>query len=41
MFSANRDTEDIATQCGADGFLSKPFDIKELLDLVKKYLENS
>jgi two-component system KDP operon response regulator KdpE/two-component system response regulator MprA len=38
MFSANRDTEEIAIECGADGFLSKPFEIAELLDVVKKYL---
>jgi len=38
MFSANRDTAEIAMQCGADGFLSKPFEIKDLLDIVKKYL---
>lgn len=38
MFSANRDTEDISRQCGADGFLSKPFDIKELLELVHNYI---
>jgi len=39
MFSANRDTEQIAIQCGADGFLSKPFEIKQLPDIVKKFLE--
>lgn len=38
MFSANRDTEQISMQCGADGFLSKPFDIIELLNIVKKFL---
>lgn len=38
MFSANRDTQDIAMQCGADGFLSKPFEIKELLEIVNNYL---
>ena len=38
MFSANRDTEQIATQCGADGFLSKPFEVKTLIEIVKKYL---
>ena len=38
MFSANRDTEEIAMQCGADGFLSKPFEIKELLDIVHNYI---
>lgn len=39
MFSANRDTEEIAMQCGADGFLLKPFEIKELVGIVKKFLE--
>ena len=38
MFSANRDTHDIAKQCGADGFLSKPFEIKELLQIVNRFL---
>ena len=38
MFSANRDTEQIARQCGADGFLSKPFEINQLMEIVKKYL---
>ena len=41
MFSANRDTEQIATQCGADGFLSKPFEVKELIEIVHKYLGKS
>jgi len=39
MFSANRDTQDISVDCGADGFLAKPFDINELLDLVHKHLD--
>lgn len=38
MFSANRDTEEIAMKCGADGFLSKPFEIKELLAIVHNYI---
>jgi CheY-like chemotaxis protein len=38
MFSANRDTQQIAMQCGADGFLSKPFEIKELLEIVNRFL---
>jgi len=38
MFSANRDTESIAKECGADDFLSKPFEIKDLVAIVKKYL---
>ena len=27
----------IAERCKADGFLAKPFDLNELLDIVKKY----
>jgi len=38
MFSANRDTEEIAKQCGADDFLSKPFEIKQLLEMVHKHI---
>jgi CheY-like chemotaxis protein len=38
MVSANKDTEDIAKQAGADDFLSKPFDIENLLGKVKRYL---
>jgi DNA-binding response OmpR family regulator len=39
MFSANRDTKDIALQCGADGFICKPFEINELIDIVKKFTD--
>ncbi|GHE44586.1 response regulator [Sphingobacterium griseoflavum] len=34
--SASRDGEDIARDAGADAFLSKPFDMDELLDAVEK-----
>ncbi len=37
MFSANRDTREISLQCGADDFILKPFEIKDLLALVHKY----
>ena len=37
MISANKDTEQIANNCGADGFLAKPFDMNDLLAIVKKY----
>ncbi len=33
IFSANKDTKQIAEECGADAFLAKPFDISELLHL--------
>ncbi|HSH31372.1 MAG TPA: response regulator [Candidatus Saccharimonadales bacterium] len=40
MISANRDTEQIALAAGADGFLAKPFDIKDLIELVQKHLSS-
>ena len=38
MFSANRDTEQIALQSGANDFLSKPFEIKDLIAMVNKHV---
>ncbi|MDQ6761998.1 MAG: response regulator [Bacteroidota bacterium] len=38
MFSANRDTKEISLECGADDFILKPFEIKDLLALVHKYV---
>ncbi|MEP7233456.1 MAG: response regulator [Ginsengibacter sp.] len=37
MFSANRDTKEIAFECGADDFILKPFEIIDLLALAHKY----
>lgn len=37
MISANNDTEKISIESGADGFLLKPFDIDDLLKIVKKH----
>ncbi len=37
LFSANRDTREIANEAGADGFIAKPFEIKEIIDVVKKF----
>lgn len=37
LFSANRDTREIAAECGADGFIAKPFDINEIVEVVKKF----
>ena len=36
-FSANRDVEALSQQACADAFIKKPFDIKELEDIVTKY----
>jgi len=38
IISANRDTAKIAQEVGANGFLAKPFDMDELLTIVKKYI---
>jgi DNA-binding response OmpR family regulator len=35
LFSANRDIAEIAEECGADGFIEKPFQMKELLGKVE------
>lgn len=37
MVSANRDTEEISIQAGADDFICKPFDMHDLLQKVAKY----
>ncbi len=39
MFSANRDTKEIALVCGADDFILKPFEINDLLSLAHKYTQ--
>lgn len=37
-FSANNDVKSLADQAGADGYLSKPFDIEELEGIISKHL---
>jgi CheY-like chemotaxis protein len=37
MISANKDTESIAKKAGADGFITKPFEMNDLLSTVSKY----
>lgn len=37
-FSANNDVMVLADQAGADGYLSKPFDIEELENIIIKHL---
>ena len=38
MISATKDIEAIAKDCGADDFVSKPFQMKHLLAIVDKYV---
>jgi DNA-binding response OmpR family regulator len=37
MISANNETEKISKEAGADGFLLKPFNIDDLLHIVRKH----
>src|ERR1700744_445129 len=37
LVSATRDLEKVAFDCKADDFLPKPFDLKDLLNVVKQY----
>lgn len=39
IMSANNETQEIAQNVGADGFLLKPFTIDELLEVVRKYMK--
>lgn len=39
IFSANRDIHDIATSAGADDYISKPFNMRDLLEKVRKIIE--
>ncbi len=38
LVSANKETESIAREAGADDFVSKPFDLDELLGKIERYL---
>jgi DNA-binding response OmpR family regulator len=38
LISANRDTEKIAKDAGADDFIAKPFDLDELVEKIEKYI---
>ena len=41
MLSANTETEKITIESGADGFLLKPFDIDDLLQIVRKHIRKN
>ena len=38
LFSANRETEQIAREAGADDFITKPFDLLGLLAKIERFL---
>lgn len=38
LVSANRDTEKIAQEAGADDFLRKPFDLDTVLEKIERYI---
>lgn len=38
MISANRDIAEIASECGADGYISKPFKMKDIVVEIQKQL---
>ena len=40
LFSAHSSGKRVIKECGADCFVSKPFDIDELVGIVRKTLEN-
>jgi CheY-like chemotaxis protein len=39
MVSANRDVEQMAKAAGADGFIAKPFQMDELLEIVANFVK--
>ncbi|MDQ3008252.1 MAG: response regulator [bacterium] len=40
MISANKDTENIAKESGANDFIAKPFEMQDLLNKVDKHLNH-
>ena len=37
LMSANKDIAEIADSAGADGYLAKPFEMDDLIEIVKRY----
>jgi len=41
LISANHDIAQAADEAGADGYVAKPFNIKQLLDIIKAHLNGT
>lgn len=39
MVSANISVAELSQQCGADGFLAKPFELNQLVGIVQRYVK--
>jgi DNA-binding response OmpR family regulator len=39
LMSANRDIKDIKEEAGADGYISKPFDLDDFINTVRSYID--
>jgi DNA-binding response OmpR family regulator len=41
LMSANRDVQAVKEEAGADGYISKPFDLTDFISLVKQFINRS
>ena len=41
IMSANRDVEAVKEEAGADGYISKPFDLTDFINIVKQYINKN
>jgi DNA-binding response OmpR family regulator len=41
MLSANIDIEAISSECGASGYLAKPFDIRQLVNIIEAHTRDN
>jgi len=40
IFSANRNVREISEECGADGYIAKPFNLNQLLAIIGHHINN-
>lgn len=41
LMSANRDVEAVKEEAGADGFISKPFDLTDFINMIKGFIDKN